>query len=181
MSHNYDSCQPTCFMFWSAFWGLKSAAFSDLESFVIMSKLLQLLVITLILKCLLVWARYTNVPSHYHAQGIKEMGAGHSQLCRPWCLGLIAACALRDMGREWGKKGESFICFSAAQSWRGTVAEQGSAWSASNYYNATWSKCADQFTSIFPTEYYSYLGSWRNTSSLWLSTLHVQTIHASLH
>ena len=41
-------------MFWSAFWRLKSAAFSDLESFVIMSKLLQLLVITLILKCLLV-------------------------------------------------------------------------------------------------------------------------------
>ena len=25
-------------MFWSAFWGLKSAAFSDFESFVIMSK-----------------------------------------------------------------------------------------------------------------------------------------------
>ena len=54
MSHNYDSYQPTCFMFWSAFWGLKSAAFSDLESFVIMSQLLQLVVITLILKCLLV-------------------------------------------------------------------------------------------------------------------------------
>ena len=31
-------------MFWSAFWGLESAAFSDLESVVIMSKLLQLLV-----------------------------------------------------------------------------------------------------------------------------------------
>ena len=27
-------------MFWSTFWGLKSAAFSDLESFVIMSKLI---------------------------------------------------------------------------------------------------------------------------------------------
>ena len=35
MSQNYDSCQPTCFMFWSVFWGLKSAAFFDLESFVI--------------------------------------------------------------------------------------------------------------------------------------------------
>ena len=71
-----------------------SAAFSDFESFVIMSKLLQMLVITLILKCLLVWARYVNVPSHHHVQGIKEMGAGHrhKQLCRPWCLGLMAAC-----------------------------------------------------------------------------------------
>ena len=30
------------------------------------------------------------------------------------------------------KEGESFhVCFSAAQCWRGTVAEQGSAWSAS--------------------------------------------------
>ena len=89
----YDSSQPTCFMFWS-FWGLKSAAFSDFESFVTMSKLLQLLVITLILKCVLVWARYADVPNHYHAQGIKEMGVGprHRQLCRPWCLGLMAAC-----------------------------------------------------------------------------------------
>ena len=45
------------------------------------------------LKCLLLWATYANVPSHYHAQGIKEMGAGqrHRQLCRP-CLGLMAAC-----------------------------------------------------------------------------------------
>ena len=34
------------------------------------------------------------------------------------------------------KEGESFhVCLSAAQCWRGTVAEQGSAWSASNYYN----------------------------------------------
>ena len=32
------------------------------------------------------------------------------------------------------KEGESFhVCFSAAQCWRGTVAEQGSAWSASIY------------------------------------------------
>ena len=133
MSHKYDSCQPTCFMFWSAFWGLKSAAFSDLESFVIKSQLLQLLVITLILKCLLVWARYVNVPSHYHAQGIKEMSAGHRhrQLCRPWCLGLIAACAPRDMGREWGKRRREFSCLLFC--WLGTVAEQGSAWSASIY------------------------------------------------
>ena len=36
------------------------------------------------------------------------------------------------MGREWGKEGESFhVCFSAAQCWQGTVAEEGSAWSAS--------------------------------------------------
>ena len=33
------------------------------------------------------------------------------------------------------KEGESFhVCFSAAQCWRGTVAEQGSAWSASKLY-----------------------------------------------
>ena len=32
------------------------------------------------------------------------------------------------------KEGESFhVCFSAAQCWRGTVAEQVSAWSASRY------------------------------------------------
>ena len=35
------------------------------------------------------------------------------------------------MGRQWGKEGESFhACFPAAQCWLGTVAEQGSAWSA---------------------------------------------------
>ena len=34
------------------------------------------------------------------------------------------------------KEGESFhVCFSAAQCWLGTVAEQGSAWSASIYIN----------------------------------------------
>ena len=36
------------------------------------------------------------------------------------------------------KEGESFhVCFSAAQCWRGTVAEQGSAWSASTNYIPT--------------------------------------------
>ena len=133
-------------MFWSAFWGLKSAAFSDLESFVIMSQLLQLLVITLILKCLLE-ARYANVPSHYHVQGIKEMGAKHRhrQLCRPWCLGLMAACARTWHGYGSGEEeGESFhVCFSAAQCWLGTVAEQGSAWSASIYIYI-WLRCLDK-------------------------------------
>ena len=39
------------------------------------------------------------------------------------------------MGWEWEKEGESFhVCFSAAQCWLGTVAEQGSAWSASIIY-----------------------------------------------
>ena len=104
MSHNYyDSCQPPCCMFWSAFWGLKSAAFSDFENVVIMSKLLQLFVITLILNCFLVWARYANVPSHYHAQGIKEMGVRHGhrhrQLCRPQCLGGLHGCLRADMTR----------------------------------------------------------------------------------
>ena len=36
------------------------------------------------------------------------------------------------------EEGESFhVCFSAAQCWRGTVAEQGSAWSASNSIKAS--------------------------------------------
>ena len=74
------------------------------------------------------------MPSHYHAQGIKEMGAGHRdrQLCRPSCLGLIAACADVTWVGSGEKEGESFhVCFSAAQCWLGTVAEQGSAWLAS--------------------------------------------------
>ena len=58
-----------------------------------------------------------NVPSHYHVQGIKEMGARHVT----WV-------------GSGEKEGESFhVCFSAAQCWLGTVAEQGSAWSASTF------------------------------------------------
>ena len=39
------------------------------------------------------------------------------------------------MGREWGKRRREFhVCFSAAQCWLGTVAEQGSAWTASILY-----------------------------------------------
>ena len=64
------------------------------------------------------------------------MSAGHRhrQLCRPWCLGLIAACADVTWVGSGEKEGESFhVCFSATQCWRGTVAEQGSAWSASKF------------------------------------------------
>ena len=68
--------------FWSQFWGLKSPAFSDLESFCYYE---QVVAIVGDHPYCELFVGMSNVPSRYHAQGITEMGAGHRhrQLCRP--------------------------------------------------------------------------------------------------
>ena len=63
---------------------------------------------------------------------VQGTGTGSSADHDVWAWWLLARG--RDMGREWGKRRREFhVCFSAAQCWLGTVAEQGSAWSASLY------------------------------------------------
>ena len=56
-----------------------------------------------------------------------------AQAALPTMMSGLDGCLRADV--TWvgsGEKGESFhVCFSAAQCWLGTVAEQGSAWSAS--------------------------------------------------
>ena len=58
-----------------------------------------------------------------------------AQAALPTMMSRLDGCLRADV--TWvgsGEKGESFhVCFSAAQCWWGTGAEQGSAWSASNY------------------------------------------------
>ena len=123
-------------MFWSAFRGLKSAAFSDLdffyyepviaivgdhpyfEVFVGMSKVCLR---TQPLSC-----------SRHKRNGCKAQ----AQATLPTMMSGLDGCLRADV--TWvgsgEKEGESFhVCFSAAQCWLVTVAEQGSAWSASLY------------------------------------------------
>ena len=62
-------------------------------------------------------------------------GTGSSAAHDVWASQLLARYVTWVGSGE--KEGESFyICFSAAQCWRGTVAEQGSAWSASTLHTA---------------------------------------------
>ena len=65
---------------------------------------------------------------------VAEQGSSQAQAALPTMMSGLDGCLRADM--TWvgsgDKEGESFhVCFSAAQCWLGTVAEQGSAWSAS--------------------------------------------------
>ena len=117
MSHNYDSCQPTCCMFWSAFWALNSTAFSDFESFVIMSKLLQMLVITLIFEVFVGMSKVRQPTQQFSCSRYKIND------CRAQAALLTMMSGLHGFLRAdmtWvgsgEKEEESFhVCFSAAK------------------------------------------------------------------
>ena len=76
--------------------------------------------------------------SRYKRNGCKAQ----AQAALPAMMSGLDGCLRAD--ETWvgsgEKEGESFhVCFSAAQCWLGTVAEQGSAWSASlSYVNFPW-------------------------------------------
>ena len=97
-----------------------------------MSKLLQLLVITHILKCLFGMSKVRRRTQPLSCSRHKRSGC-KAQAALPTMMSGLDGCLRADV--TWvgsGEKGESFhVCFSAAQYWLGTVAEQGSAWSAS--------------------------------------------------
>ena len=123
-------------MFWSAFWGLKSAAFSDFESFVI-SCYEQVVAIVGDHPYFEVFVDMSKVRqrtqplscSRHERNGCRAQ----AQAALPTMMSGLHGCLRADV--TWvgsgEKEGESFhVCFSAAQCWRGTGAEQGSAWSA---------------------------------------------------
>ena len=124
----------------NSFWPLQSAAFSDFKNVVIMRKLLQLLVTTLI--CSGSWDEQ-GTPTYPVIIMLKAyrnrlwVGGGHRQLCRPCCLGFMHCYLGEHMVRVGKEKDGVFMSAFLTV----TGAEQGSAWSAGTHIQAHMCNC----------------------------------------